>query len=230
MVVQNLVNKAGEGSSVSVHDAIVALKHAGWKSRLTTYEQERKHIYEVFRQARRDGLSSIRVDGDDIYVEDDDMEVVNDISRMKRAELESDMIAARLHLVTSLGSWTTGRCPVSPDVSDAVLAAQSFKRHVFHRFEVAIDAQVREEMLQEELESAFNVLVAQASGQLKHDLDAIKSSVVTYRVKPKFIELAPSPSRSGATSKKCVLSLDVELFVKCLDINVDTSVTMYGDR
>ena len=49
-------------------ELIRLLEAMGWRHSLTTYRQKRKHIYEVLRQARRDGKSTIRIEGELLVV------------------------------------------------------------------------------------------------------------------------------------------------------------------
>lgn len=44
------------------------LEMAGWQHSLTTRRQKRKHIYEVLRQARRDGKTMARIEGDKVVL------------------------------------------------------------------------------------------------------------------------------------------------------------------
>lgn len=59
--VEKLLSERGD-ASVTVQEAIEYLEDQGWKHSLTEYKQKRKHLYEVFRQARRDGHTTLRVD------------------------------------------------------------------------------------------------------------------------------------------------------------------------
>jgi len=54
------VNKNGVGDLLELINLLEAM---GWQHTLTTHRQKRKHLYEVLRQARRDGKTTIRLDG-----------------------------------------------------------------------------------------------------------------------------------------------------------------------
>jgi hypothetical protein len=66
IVTQALVAKFGEVELAVLFDR---LEQAGWQHSLTTRRQKRKHIYEVLRQARRDGKTCLRLQGDYVIVE-----------------------------------------------------------------------------------------------------------------------------------------------------------------
>ncbi len=56
MIAHSMLNR--DGGKVELGEVIAAAEGAGWKHSLTTYDQKRKHFYEVMRRARVEGKSS----------------------------------------------------------------------------------------------------------------------------------------------------------------------------
>lgn len=74
LVIQSMVNSR-MNKAITVEEAIKMLEHVGWVHNLHTYQQKKKHVYEVLRRSRRDGLTSLRLNGNDIYLSDEENEV-----------------------------------------------------------------------------------------------------------------------------------------------------------
>ena len=65
IVTQALLSKFNEIELPVLFDR---LEMAGWQHSLTTRRQKRKHLYEVLRQARRDGKTMARIEGDKVVL------------------------------------------------------------------------------------------------------------------------------------------------------------------
>lgn len=221
LVIQNLVN-ATPSKTISVADAIHAMRCAGWKTNLDTLAQQRKFIYEVFRQARRDELTSIRVDGDVIFLEEEEdsgiEKMLNDISRVSRAELTdpgcSDVKAIRIP--------PYAQYVYDEDILETMMSALGFERQRFHRLEAAFEPSVREEMLQEELNGVVKSLIDGASAIVEGELEKFKTAgAVTCKVFAKLYDLSPSMLHDR---KKSAISLDMVMYVKTLAYEVQKTL------
>lgn len=177
LVVQNLIN-ATPSRTINVQDALYVLKHAGWKTSCTTYQQQRKHLYEVFRQARRDGLSSIRIDGDTIFLdeeEDFDKEMNVSINQNLVRELSEELNTRLLQIPN------TYELDIDDHHDDRV-------KYVRRVYQAEIPREFRSTLHRAEMDQIVKSLVAAVEVDLKRTL-----AELTFCPQLDDVERTPAP-------------------------------------
>jgi hypothetical protein len=223
LVIQNLVNAASE-KRITVSDALVVLRHAGWKTRLDSYRSERKHIYEVLRQARRDGLTSMRVDGDDIFLDDDVQmdkrdETLETITRSLADVAIDETLASSLASGVIADIIRRSSAYEERDLTPDAMRSLGFSEKFF-RFEVTMSSERRESMTQSDLDNVVSKLFVEAANVTSAHI--FTSAPCSFSLLfSKVFDLKPSIMKHRTHH---LLSLDVQVFHKSQSCLVKTTM------